>query len=498
MEFASVIFIEIFLPAVLAIYYLLGLIRNKRAAATARNAFLLFSSCLFYAFGGIKELLFFFALIAVNFAAGIFIARIDKAAHPHKRRALFVCALLLNIGVLVYFKYTSMMLNLLDTIRKCSGFRGIISALLNFNASGVYSIVMPLAISFIVFQSISYIADVYTEKVAPTGNPLTFGLYMTLLCQLTQGPIMRFGNLGSQIENRTHTLDGFIAGLKRFSYGLGKKVLIANVVAETVDKIFNSQKTYMNIDNMGAPVAWLGILLYTIQIYYDFSGYTDMAIGVGGMLGFKIDENFNYPYTSLSVQEFWRRWHMSLSGWFKDYIYIPLGGSRCSKARACFNVAVVFLVTGIWHGANLTFIVWGLIFVVVSIMERLFLGSLLKKNPVKPLNWLYTILVVMIGWVFFRSDNLGFALKYIGQMFSFGGSAHYTVFSYLSVEVIAALFFGILFSGALQRPLAKVYERIRSRAPFVCADTLAQLAIVALCIIRIVGGSYSPSIYANF
>ena len=498
MEFASVIFIEIFLPAVLAVYYLLGLIKNGRAAACARNIFLLAASCVFYAFGGLKELLFFCALIAVNFAAGILIGRTDKAAHPGKRRLILVLALLLNVGVLVYFKYTSMMLNLLDTIRKCSGFRGIISALLNFDASGVYSIVMPLAISFIVFQSISYVADVYKEKTAPSKNILTFGLYMTLLCQLTQGPIMRYGNLGAQIENRTHTLDGFVAGLKRFAYGLGKKVLIANVVAESVDKIFNSQKTYMDVDGMGAPIAWLGILLYTIQIYYDFSGYTDMAIGVGGMLGFRIDENFNYPYTSLSVQEFWRRWHMSLSGWFKDYIYIPLGGNRRGTARTCFNIAVVFFVTGIWHGANLTFIVWGLIFVVVSIMERLFLGSALKKNPIKPLNWLYTILVVMLGWVFFRSDNLSFALKYIGQMFSFSGSEHYSIFSYLSIEIIAALVCGILFCGALQRPLAKLYERIRGRMPFMCADTAAQLAIVAFCIIRIVGGSYSPSIYANF
>lgn len=498
MEFASVIFIEIFLPAVLAVYYLLGLVGNKRVAARLRNVFLLLASCVFYAFGGINELLLFCGIIALDFASGILIGRTDKTSHPHRRRLFFLIALLLNIGALVYFKYASMMLNLLDTLRKCSGFRGVVSALLNFDAAGVYSIVMPLAISFIVFQSISYIADVYTEKISPSKSIITFGLYMTLLCQLTQGPIMRYGVLGPQIENRVHTLDGFVAGLKRFAYGLGKKVLIANVVAESVDKIFNSQKTYMDVENMGAPIAWLGILLYTLQIYYDFSGYTDMAIGVGSMLGFRIDENFNYPYTSLSVQEFWRRWHMSLSGWFKDYIYIPLGGSRCSKARTCFNVAVVFLITGVWHGANLTFIVWGLIFVVVSILERLFLGNALKKNPIKPLNWLYTVLVVMIGWVFFRSDNLSFALKYIGQMFSFSGSAHYSVFSYLSVEVIAALFCGVLFCGTLQRPLARLYERIRDRAPMLYADTAVQLAITAFCIIKIVGGSYSPSIYANF
>ncbi len=498
MEFASVIFIEIFLPAVLIVYYLLGLIKNEKASVTARNIFLLLASLVFYAFGGINELLLFVALIALNFFAGIIIGAIDREKHKKGRTAAFVVALLLNVGVLVYFKYTAMFVNMVKMFSEKGSVGAALAGLLKFDGSGAMKIIMPLAISFIIFQSISYIADVYTQKTEPSKNVLTFALYMTLLCQLTQGPIMRYGNLGKQIEKREHSLEGFLAGLKRFCYGLGKKVLIANIVAETVDKIFNSQKTFMDVDKMGAPIAWLGIILYTIQIYYDFSGYTDMAIGVGGMLGFKIDENFNYPYTSFSVQEFWRRWHISLSNWFKDYIYIPLGGSRCSKARACFNVAVVFLVTGIWHGANLTFIVWGLIFVVFSILERLFLGDLLKKNPVKPVNWLYTILVVMIGWVFFRSDNLDFAGRFIGQMFSFKGSPYYSVFTYLSVEVIVALVCGILFSGALQRPLGGVYAKIKEKIPVRVIDVIIQLAILAFCIIRIVGGSYAPSIYQNF
>ena len=498
MEFASVIFIEIFLPAVLIVYYLLGLIKNEKASVTARNIFLLLASLVFYAFGGINELLLFVALIALNFFAGIIIGAIDREKHKKGRTAAFVVALLLNVGVLVYFKYTAMFVNMVKMFSEKGSVGAARAGLLQFDGSGAMKIIMPLAISFIIFQSISYIADVYTQKTEPSKNVLTFALYMTLLCQLTQGPIMRYGNLGKQIEKREHSLEGFLAGLKRFCYGLGKKVLIANIVAETVDKIFNSQKTFMDVDKMGALIAWLGIILYTIQIYYDFSGYTDMAIGVGGMLGFKIDENFNYPYTSFSVQEFWRRWHISLSNWFKDYIYIPLGGSRCSKARACFNVAVVFLVTGIWHGANLTFIVWGLIFVVFSILERLFLGDLLKKNPVKPVNWLYTILVVMIGWVFFRSDNLDFAGRFIGQMFSFKGSPYYSVFTYLSVEVIVALVCGILFSGALQRPLGGVYARIKEKIPVRVIDVIIQLAILAFCIIRIVGGSYAPSIYQNF
>lgn len=497
MEFASVIFIEIFLPAVLIVYYLLGLIRPQKASDLARNIFLLVSSLVFYAFGGIRELFMFVAVIALCFFTGIILDSLP-ASKKASRRAVFVTSLLLNIGVLVFFKYFSMMVNLVAMMREAGSAYAAFAGLLTFDGKGAFSIIMPLAISFIIFQSISYITDVFTGRTKASRNILTYALYMTLLCQLTQGPIMRYGDLGAQIEKRTHSLEAFAGGLKRFSYGLAKKVLIANVVAETVDKIFNSQKTYMDVDSMGAPIAWLGILLYTIQIYYDFSGYTDMAIGVGRMLGFKISENFNYPYTSFSIQEFWRRWHISLSDWFKDYIYIPLGGNRCSKARACFNVAVVFIVTGVWHGANLTFIVWGLIFVVLSVIERLFLGKLLRKNPVKPLNWLYMMLAVTVGWVFFRSDNIDFALRFIGQMFSFRSSASYVAVSYLSAEVMIAAVCGILFSGLLQRPLKPLYDKVSSKLPVRIADLVVQLALLAFCVIRIVGGSYAPSIYTNF
>lgn len=503
MEFASVLFIELFLPVILIVYYLLGFIKKERVRTGIRNGFLLLASLVFYAFGGINELLLFIALIALNFFAGWAIGAIDAEKKKGLRRAVFVGTLLLNVGVLIFFKYTTMFMSMIDMFKNSGSFGAAMEGLVKFNTSvvpeGILKIVMPLAISFIIFQAISYVTDVYLGKTERSKNILTFALYMTLLCQVTQGPIMRYGNLGKQIESRTHTMEGFTAGLRRFVYGLAKKVLIANVVAASVDKIFATQNATMNIESMGAPIAWLGIVLYTIQIYYDFSGYTDMAIGVGGMLGFKIDENFNYPYTSFSVQEFWRRWHISLSNWFKDYIYIPLGGSRCSKARACFNVAVVFFVTGIWHGANLTFIVWGLIFVVMSIIERLFLGKLLQKNPVKPLNWLYTTLVVMIGWVFFRSDSLDFAGKYIGQMFSFkSSSAGYSVLSYLDLSVIIALVCGIIFCGALQRPLAKVAEKFKTKTWVRIVEYVLLLALFALCIVRVVGGSYAPSIYQNF
>ncbi len=510
MEFASVLFIELFLPVVLVVYYLLGFIKNGKVQMTARNSFLLLASVLFYAFGGIRELFIFLAVILVNFFAGFTMGKIgpDKKG---ARRAVYLTALLTDILTLIVFKYTATVVNFVDMIRKGDGVKNALEGLLRFDGSGFFSLAVPLAISFFIFQAVSYLSDVYFNKIKPTKNFLTFSLYMTLLCQLTQGPIMRFGNLGGQIENRSHSLDMFVYGMKRFVYGLAKKVLIANVAAEQVNIIFASSAEqvkdtptlFVNVTEMGAPIAWLGLILFTIQIYYDFSGYTDMAIGVGSMLGFKIDENFNYPYTSLSVQEFWRRWHISLSNWFKDYVYIPLGGSRCSKARACLNVGIVFLLTGVWHASAglFTFVIWGLIFVVASIVERLFLGKLLKKNPVKPINWIYTMLVVMIGWVFFRADNLDYAGKFIGQLFCFHGSAgarpHY-VLDYLSVKVVLALVFGIILSGFLQRLLTKPREKIGGKLPFRIIELVFVIAVFAICMVEVVGGSFASSIYLKF
>ncbi len=510
MEFASVLFIELFLPVVLIVYYLLGFVKAERIRMTLRNSFLLFASLLFYAFGGIRELFIFTAIIAINFIAGFVMGKI-RPEKKGARRAVFLTSLLLDIVTLIVFKYTATVVNFVDVVRKGSGVKDALEGLLRFDGSGFFSLAVPLAISFFIFQAISYISDVYYNKIKPTKNFLTFSLYMTLLCQLTQGPIMRFGNLGGQIENRDHSLDQFVYGMKRFVYGLAKKVLIANVAAEqvkiifatSVDRVKDTPTLFVNVSEMGAPIAWLGLILFTIQIYYDFSGYTDMAIGVGSMLGFKIDENFNYPYTSLSVQEFWRRWHISLSSWFKDYVYIPLGGSRCSKARACLNVGIVFLLTGVWHASAglFTFVIWGLIFVVASIVERLFLGNLLKKNPVKPLNWIYTMLVVMIGWVFFRAENLDYAGKFIGQLFCFHGSVaerpHY-VLDYLSVKVVLALVLGILLSGFLQRLLTRPHEKIANKLPFRIVELVFIIFVFAVCMIEVVGGSFASSIYLKF
>lgn len=503
MEFASEFFIELFLPAVLIVYWLLGLIRSEKGKTVARNIFLLIASCVFYAVGGIRMLGLFVSIIALNFFAGIVIEYFGKQGKAKLKKLVFVVSVLLNVFVLAFFKYFNMVVKIIEIFMDGGDVWQNLMLFKGTGALNITAVAMPLGISFIIFQAISYIADVYKEKTPATKNALTFALYNTLFCQLLQGPIMRFDNLGSQIESRKTTVYDTWKGFERFVIGLGKKVLVANVLALQVDRIFSSGSTNVDVTQLGAPIAWIGILFYTLQIYYDFSGYTDMAIGIGRMLGFKIDRNFEYPYTALSTQDFWRRWHITLSSWFKDYIYIPLGGSRCSKARACFNVAVVFFVTGIWHGANLTFIAWGLVFVITSVLERLFLGDLLKKNPVKIINWLYTIFVVMMGWVLFRSDNLDFAFKYFAQLFSFKSSpAGYSVLSYLGIEVFVATIIGILFSGLIQRPLKPAFDKLGENMGIRTFDNVVRyvliLAIFAFCLFKIVGGSYSSSIYMQF
>ena len=495
MEFASILFIEIFLPVFIGLYCVLGLIKNKKLLNNIRSILLLLFSLVFYAWGGIWQTALFICTILFNFAFGIFIERAGINNGKKSAKACLVISVLFNVLLLAVFKYYTL---IASVIKQTADEENLFKVLFTYNGSvpdGVFRLLMPLAISFITFQSIAYLADVYNGKTKAARNILTFSLFMSLFCQLTQGPIMRYGDLAPQIENREHSLDKFRRGLRRFCYGLGKKVLIANTVGAAADKIWSFEK----ISDMGSGIAWLGIILYTLQIYYDFSGYTDMAIGIGGMLGFRISENFDYPYTSLSIQEFWRRWHISLSSWFRDYIYIPLGGNRVGKGRLFFNLFVVFIVTGIWHGADLTFILWGLMFALFSIIERAFLGDLLKKNPVKPLNWIYATFVVMMGWVLFRAPDLSSAFQYFGQLFSFKASPQgYTVLSYLNFEVMAAMLAGILLCGLVQRPLRKLYEKFENKPVFMCIDGLVQLAILAWSIVMLVSGSYNPSIYGNF
>ncbi len=465
MEFSSLIFLWGFLPAVLLLHFAAELlpVKNEKARMIVRNAILLVFSVVFYLWSGYFGLIFLFASILVNFGFGLFMERFSRETALSKRRIVLFSAIFLNVAALVFFKYFRL-------------------------------ISMPLAASFIVFQSISYLADVHKEKVKAERNPLNFSLYVALFVQLSQGPIMRYGVLGSSIRTRTLSVEGFMKGIRRFLVGFVKKVMIANTVSPVVAEIFGKDPS-----SLGAGEAWLGLLLFTLQIYYDFSGYSDMAIGLGHMFGFEISENFEYPYTALSIQEFWRRWHISLSSWFRDYIYIPLGGSRKGLARTLLNLTVVFFVTGLWHGNTWNFVIWGLFFAVFSVLERLFLGKVLKKNPVKPLNWLYTIFVVMMGWVFFRAADLPTALSYFGALFGTNGvSFGHDVVTYFNANLILTIAGGILFAGALQRPLRKLALRVRNSKIVQILGFFVLFGLFAWSIALLIEGSYSPSIYGAF
>ncbi|MCM1064070.1 MAG: MBOAT family protein [Eubacterium sp.] len=466
MLFSSVLFIWIFLPIVLTVNLILSCIRFQREENRfrAKNLFLLFASMVFYAWGGIGYLFLMLFSILLNFVGGYAVGRLARS--PSQKKAFLWAVVAVNLGLLFYFKY--------------------------FNMLGLWEVALPIGISFFTFQAMSYVFDVYREKAPVQGSLSDFALYVSLFPQLIAGPIVQYGDIAEQLKSRRESLSLFFSGQKRFCYGMAKKVVIANTMAEAADQIWALETT-----ELGAPVAWLGMIAYTLQIYYDFSGYSDMAIGIGRMLGFQFKENFRYPYTSLSVREFWRRWHISLSSWFREYVYIPLGGSRGTLFLTCRNLFIVFLLTGIWHGANFTFWAWGLYYAVLMLLERLILGRLLDKNPLKPLNWVYTIFAVMVGWVFFRSDSLTTACEYIRQLFRFHAS-EYSVLSFLSMKTLLALTAAVLCSGFLQRALKKFWVKIRGNIVIITADSVLQLALLAYSIVLIVSGTYNPFIYFQF
>ena len=482
MLFSSMIFLWAFLPIVIAGYYFIDWATGEhgRFFSTSRatsikikNYFLLFASLIFYGFGGIPYLLLMLLVIVVDYTAGFFVAEdsfFAKRFSEEKkilfgRRFSLILALTINLGSLFIFKYLGMFADV--------------------------EIALPIGISFYTFQAISYVVDVYRRKVPVQKKLSDFALYVSLFPQLIAGPIVQYKDIQEQLLGRKETLEGFAYGIKRFCYGLGKKVLIANTFATVADQIWKQDITLI-----GAPVAWFGMVAYTIQIYFDFSGYSDMAIGLGSMFGFHFKENFNYPYTSLSIQEFWRRWHISLSSFFKDYVYIPLGGSREGAFRTYRNLLIVFALTGIWHGANYTFWVWGMYYGLILVLERLFLGDLLKRNPVKLINWIYSIFIVMVGWVIFRSDNLAQAFTFIQKLFTPGKA--YTILAYMDAKLILLFPIAVLCSGWFQRLFAKPYEKVKETLTVRLMDGAFQIFLLIASMICIAGGTYNPFIYFQF
>lgn len=501
MLFSSLTFLQIFLPIVIIGNLLLTLLPIKNNIK-AKNIFLLVMSIIFYAWGGFYYLGILISSITVNYFAGFFITKFDNDLK--KKKIIFIVTIIVNIGILFFFKYFNMVIAFIESLMRMKyGLRKFFTLLLSNTGTGelnIMKIVLPIGISFYTFQSMSYVIDVYTKKCEYQKDFLNFALYVSFFPQLIAGPIVKYNEINEQINDRNEDYELFFFGFIRFVKGLSKKVLIANVVAQCADKIFA-----LEIDKLGFSLSWLGIICYTLQIYFDFSGYSDMAIGLGNMFGFKFKENFDHPYMSLSIQEFWRRWHISLSSWFKEYVYIPLGGNRKGNKRTYLNLFIVFLLTGIWHGANLTFIVWGIYFGIFLIIERLFLGNVLKNNKYKFINWIYTILVVVVGWVFFRSDNILLAFTYLKQMFTFT-KGNYSSLTYLTSSVFMCIIVGILLSGYLQNKTVNLRVSLNNKLSkfkyhdeiILITKTVVTVILLFLCIASLISDTYNPFIYFQF
>lgn len=490
MLFSSMVFLWIFLPIVFIVNFALNFVpfKKQRDRIKVKNIFLLVSSLVFYAWGGFYYLFIMIASILVNYFAGrlICIPNMTKS----RQRTVVILTVIINLLILFFFKYFNMLVVVLENLIDPG--KGSIIRMVGTGVLGLKEIVLPIGISFFTFQALSYVIDVYKDNSLMQRNLPNFALYVSFFPQLIAGPIVKYSDVARQIDHRKETLSRTVSGIKRFCYGLGKKVLLANTFAETADSIYA-----LGSGEIIGSVAWLFTICYTLQIYFDFSGYSDMAIGLGRMFGFDFKENFNYPYTSLSIKEFWRRWHISLSSWFRDYVYIPLGGNRKGKGRTLINLMIVFLLTGFWHGANFTFIAWGIYYGIFLIIERLFLGKWLEKNKFKPLNYIYTILVVMIGWIMFRADNIVSAMDIIGGLFKSAEGIPKTL-EFMSLKLIICLIAGILLCGPVQRLLKRKYEAHANGPVVRKLDFACQLVLLFFSILSLVSSSYNPFIYFQF
>ena len=465
MVFSSLTFLFAYLPIVLAVYYITPL--------RWRNLVLFLVSLFFYGWGEPVYILLMILSILMNWIFGIGIEYYKKRDRKRSKRNLVLC-IILNLSLLGFFKYWDFIATNLNAI--------------GLSFMPVLNLSLPIGISFYTFQAMSYPIDLYRGDTEVQKSPVNFGAYVTMFPQLIAGPIVRYRDVAAQLKKRTETLDKFTNGITRFMTGLSKKVLLANSAGQVWEAV-----NALNPSETSVVTAWIGIACFTFQIYFDFSGYSDMAIGLGKMLGFDFLENFNYPYISKSITEFWRRWHMSLSYWFRDYVYIPLGGNRHGLKRQIINILIVWLLTGLWHGAAWNFILWGLLYGIVLIIEKTFLLKKLEKAP----NWVchvYTMIVVMIAWALFANTDITQAFHYIGMMF--GGAASFINsatlfflrdhFVLLTVCVIACTPFG-----------KNLMHTIRESRFFWMIPVLTVVSFL-ICTAFIVDGTYNPFLYFRF
>lgn len=464
MVFSSLVFIWIFLPIMFVGYFLVP--------GKFKNVFLLLGSLIFYAWGEPLYIFLMLFSILINYVFGLLM---DK--YESRKKLLLVVDIFINLGLLGYFKYFNFLIGIVNRFTgKEIAFR---------------EIALPIGISFYTFQILSYIIDLYRGNYKAQKNIIRLALYISFFPQLIAGPIVQYKDINEQLEHRVCTLEKAAWGIRRFIYGFGKKVIIANIAAQCVDNIYAQDESMVT-----GLLAWAGAILYTLQLYYDFSGYSDMAIGLGSMFGFEFRENFRYPYLSSSIQEFWQRWHISLGTWFKSYLYIPLGGNRKGEIRTYFNLFVVFFATGLWHGASFTFVFWGLYHGMFQIIERLGLRKFLDKHKITA--HIYTAMVFIFGWVVFRAESLGKAKMMIERMLM---PWKYTVES-LAIEsildrkVIAVAVMGIIGCGLLQAVLRKtgILEKLK--------NSYLEMAycgvLLVLCIAMLASNTYNPFIYFRF
>lgn len=464
MVFSSPVFLWIFLPVIFAAYYIVP--------GKAKNILLLAGSLVFYAWGEPRYILLMLFSIMINYFLGLLMERSGR-----RKKLVLVIDIIINLTLLGYFKYFNFLAGIINGI-----FGKVVST---------REIALPIGISFYTFQILSYIMDLYRGQYRAQKNIVNLALYISFFPQLIAGPIVKYKDIDEQLSSRVCTREKTAEGIRRFIYGLGKKVIIANIAAQYVDSIYSADPA-----GLTGALAWFGAVLYTLQIYYDFSGYSDMAIGLGRMFGFEFQENFRYPYLSASVQEFWQRWHISLGTWFREYLYIPLGGNRKGKFRTYVNLTAVFFATGLWHGAGYTFILWGLWHGLWQIIERIGLRRFLDRH--RALAHIYTVLVFVIGWVLFRSENMaqvGIMLSRMFMPWAYVGKS--LLFHQLTgAKMLLMLFAAILGCGVVQHVAGSTGLSAKLKNTWV--EQLFCAGVFVICMAMLAADTYNPFIYFRF
>ncbi len=481
MVFSSPIFLFLFLPFILVLH--LVLVRRE-----LRNPLLLVASLLFYAWGETWFVLVMLASITANYFFGLWV---DRARGKVSAKWAVACAVIVNLGLLCTFKYANFFIDNLNEL----------VSVFHIPAVKLSSIHVPIGISFFTFQAMSYVIDVYRNEAQAQRNPINVALYISCFPQLVAGPIVRYRDIATQLIKRTISRRSFATGIRRFIIGLGKKVLIANVVAIPANEIFNIPSGQLT-----TGLAWLGGICFTLQVYFDFSGYSDMAIGLGRMLGFRFLENFNYPYIARSIRGFWKRWHISLTTWFRDYLYIPLGGSRRSIPRVYFNLVTVFFLCGLWHGARWNYVIWGFSHGLFMMIEKTRFGKWIESRWA-PVGHIYMLFVFITTLSFFRASSVAHGGVYLASMLGFapGAGATYSVMKYLNAEFVLALIAGVIFSTPLVPWLSYLREKfVASRTGKVPAalegifsfgSLVAYVFVLVASSAWVAAGTYNPFIY---